>query len=68
MKGRVQLNESGRKAQAEKRDDATSCETAARIIASLRGHDNAEEVRAELGCSSNEDCTVGNVTIFDAMD
>ncbi|KAL8716848.1 MAG: hypothetical protein Q9225_005851 [Loekoesia sp. 1 TL-2023] len=59
---------SGRKAQVGKMDDATSCETAAWIIASLRGHDNAEEVRAELGCSSNEDCTVENMKIFNAMD
>ena len=49
-------------------DDATSCETAAWIIANLRGHDNADEVRAELGCTSNVECNVKNVTVFDAMD
>lgn len=64
----AEQGKSGRQARAEDRDDATSCETAAWIIASLRGHDNAEEVRAELGCSSNADCTVKNLTVFHAMD
>lgn len=49
-------------------DDGTSCETAARIIASMRGHNNAEDAWAELGCSSNLDCTVKNMTIFRVMD
>lgn len=68
LEGGVKFNESSRKAEAGKRDDVTSCETAAWIIANLRGHDDAEGVRAELGCSSNEDCTVENTTIFHAMD
>lgn len=49
-------------------DDATPCETAASIIASMRGHGDAEEARAELGCSSSLDCTVENMTIFRIMD
>jgi hypothetical protein len=42
----------------------TSCEDAARIIARMRGHYNEEDVRAELGCSTNKHCTVENITIF----
>jgi hypothetical protein len=49
-------------------DDATSCETAASIIANMRGLDDAEEARAELGCFSSINCTVKNMTIFRVMD
>jgi hypothetical protein len=50
-------------------DDATtSCETAAWIIANMRGHGRLEEVRAELGCPSSKDCKVENLAIFEAMD
>lgn len=64
----VEHNEHGGQAPAEIQDDATSCETAAWIIANLRGHDDAEEVRVELGCPSHADCTVKNTAVFDAMD
>ena len=64
----VQQDEPGRQAPAENQDDATSCETAAWIIANSRGHDDAEVVRAELGCPSNADCTVKNSAVFHAMD
>ena len=49
-------------------DDTTSCEIAASIIASMRGHVDAEEARAELGCSSSLSCMVKNTTIFQRMD
>ena len=49
-------------------DDTTSCEIAASIIASMHGHVDAEEARAELGCSSNVSCMVKNTTIFQSMD
>ena len=49
-------------------DDTTSCEIAASIIASMRGHVDAEEARAELGCSSNLSCMIKNTTIFQRMD
>ncbi|KAL8712733.1 MAG: hypothetical protein Q9220_002941 [cf. Caloplaca sp. 1 TL-2023] len=48
-------------------DDTTDCETAARIIANMRGCDDMEGVRAELGCSSDASCTVKNTTVFSAM-
>lgn len=48
-------------------DDLTSCETAANIIASMRGQDRAE-VRAELGCRTDKPCMVDNLTIFRVMD
>lgn len=54
--------------QAPTGSDATSCETAAWIIANLRGLDDAEDVRAELGCPSTADCTVKNLAVFHAMD
>ena len=54
--------------RAKARDDAMSCEAAASIIANLRGYDDTEDVRAELGCPSNADCAVKNLTVFHVMD
>ena len=45
-------------------DDSTSCEIAAGIIASIRGHNNEKEARAELGCSLKNHCRVKNTLIF----
>lgn len=50
------------------RDDKTSCEEAASIIASMRGLEDPEAIRAELGCSPGLSCKVGNMAIFQAMD
>ena len=49
-------------------DDESTCEAAASIIASMRGHGDTETVMAELGCSSNRTCTVNNMTIFELLD
>jgi hypothetical protein len=46
----------------------TSCEDAANIIASMRGHADKEQVRDELGCSGREQCQVKNTTLFHVMD
>jgi hypothetical protein len=46
----------------------TSCEDAASIIASMRGHADREQVREELGCGSKRDCNVKNTTLFQLMD
>ncbi|KAL8948587.1 MAG: hypothetical protein Q9222_005238 [Ikaeria aurantiellina] len=59
--------EIGPQIQAASMDDTTDCETAARIIANMRGCDDTEGVRAELGCASNAHCTVKNTTVFNAM-
>jgi hypothetical protein len=48
--------------------DVTPCEEAAQIIASMRGHEDAEAVWPELGCSLNKKCTVTNMTIFQLSD
>ena len=48
--------------------DVTPCEEAAQIIASMRGHEDAEAVWPELGCSANKKCTVTNMTIFQLGD
>lgn len=48
--------------------DVTPCEEAAQIIASMRGHEDAEAVWSELGCSSEARCTVKNMTIFQLGD
>ena len=53
---------------AAKRVDETSCEDAARIIASMRGHRDPEGVWPELGCSARESCMVKNITIFQMID
>lgn len=49
-------------------DDESSCEAAANIIASMRGHGDTDKVLAELGCTSNQSCAVKNVTIFELLD
>jgi hypothetical protein len=48
--------------------DETSCEDAARIIASMRGQDDPERVWPELGCSVTRGCMVKNITIFQMVD
>jgi hypothetical protein len=48
--------------------DETSCEDAARIIASMRGHEDPEGVWPELGCSSTRSCMVKNIAIFSMVD
>jgi hypothetical protein len=53
---------------AVKRDDETSCEDAARIIASMRGHEQPEMVRPELGCNATGSCMVKNITILQMVD
>ena len=49
-------------------DDVTSCEIAANIIAGMRGHNDEEEVKEELGCSPGDHCSVANMTIFQLLD
>ena len=48
--------------------NTTSCLDAARIIAGMRGTNDSDEVRVELGCpSATEECRMNNVAIFEAM-
>jgi hypothetical protein len=54
--------------QHQSLDDVTSCEIAANIIAGMRGHGDEEEARAELGCSPDSSCVVGNMTVFELLD
>ena len=44
--------------------DETDCEQAARVIASMRGHEDPESLWPELGCSRDRKCMVKNVRIF----
>jgi hypothetical protein len=53
---------------ASKGADETACEDAARIIASMRGQDDPEQVWPELGCSTTKSCMVKNMTIFQMVD
>lgn len=46
----------------------TSCESAARIIAGLRGYSDTHEVRSELGCGADADCMVKNLNLFEMFD
>src|SRR2546423_2210229 len=48
--------------------DETSCEEAARIIASMRGQRDPKEVWPELGCCATKRCMVKNITIFQMVD
>ena len=47
---------------------STPCETAARIITSMRSYQDARDVRSELGCQSNSNCMVRNMDIFQLLD
>lgn len=49
---------------------ATSCETAAQIIAGMRNQDteDMQDTRTELGCSSRATCMVDNMAIFEVLD
>lgn len=49
-------------------DDESTCQAAANIIASMRGHSDTEKVLAELGCTSEKSCAVKNITIFELID
>lgn len=44
--------------------DETDCVSAARIIATMRGHGDHESVLPELGCSVEKNCMVKNDRIF----
>ena len=48
--------------------DSTSCEVAAGIITSMRGHADMRDVRSELGCRSSSTCMVRNMHIFEILD
>ncbi|KAI5862481.1 hypothetical protein GGS23DRAFT_77812 [Durotheca rogersii] len=45
-----------------------SCDEAAEIIATFRGHADPEAARAALGCSGPAACRVDNLRIFQLMD
>lgn len=47
---------------------STPCETAARIITTMRGCQDTHDVRAELGCHSQSNCMVRNMDIFEILD
>lgn len=47
---------------------STPCETAARIITSMRSYADAQDVRSELGCQSSSNCMVRNMDIFQLLD
>jgi hypothetical protein len=44
-----------------------SCETAASIIANMRGHEDASQARFELGCEKNKQCRIKNTTVLQVM-
>ena len=48
--------------------DETSCESAARIIASMRGHEDPGAFWPALGCSDTDVCMVKNIKIFQLAD
>ncbi|KAI7968985.1 hypothetical protein EIK77_000870 [Talaromyces pinophilus] len=47
---------------------STSCETAANLIITMRGYTDISDVRSELGCHSESNCTVRNMDIFEILD
>lgn len=46
----------------------TSCATAENIIKSMQAHSDQRDVRSELGCNSEPDCMVRNMSIFELLD
>lgn len=48
--------------------DFTSCESAVRIIASLRGYSDTHDLRSELGCGTEANCMVKNFSLFEMLD
>lgn len=46
----------------------TSCVAAAHIIESMQAHSGHRDVRSELGCNSEPDCMVKNMSIFELLD
>lgn len=47
---------------------STSCETAAKLIMTMRSYPDIRDVRSELGCHSESNCTVRNMDIFEILD
>jgi hypothetical protein len=45
-----------------------SCETAATIIAEMRGDGDRESVRTSLGCRGSAECSIKNTTVLQVMD
>jgi hypothetical protein len=45
-----------------------SCETAATIIAEMRGDGDRSQIRASLGCVGDEECNVKNTRVLELMD
>lgn len=45
-----------------------SCNTAASIIAGMRGDADREAIRASLGCVGDQDCQIKNSTVLQLMD
>ena len=46
----------------------TECSVAANILAGFRGHGNAEQARAELGCPNTVQCSITNAALLHALD
>lgn len=46
-----------------KKGNFSSCESAARIIASLRGISDTHDLRSELGCGTEANCIVRNLSL-----
>ncbi|KAB8228376.1 bZIP transcription factor [Aspergillus alliaceus] len=56
--------------QVSTRDTGQSmpCEAAARILAAMQGYQEERDVRFELGCHNDSDCTVRNMDLFEILD
>ena len=46
----------------------TECIVAANILANFRGHGDAEQARAELGCPDTAQCSITNAALLHALD
>ena len=45
-----------------------SCNTAARILADMQGHEDTRRTRASLGCVGQDECIVKNTALFQILD
>jgi hypothetical protein len=65
---RYQLSSAEQPSDKRYTGQTTPCETAARIIMTMRGCPDIRDVRSELGCHSESNCMVRNMDVFEILD
>ncbi|KAL8720920.1 MAG: hypothetical protein Q9181_007818, partial [Wetmoreana brouardii] len=58
----------GKPVPGQAQSSETECSVTANILADFRGHGDAEQARAELGCLHTAQCSITNVALLHALD